>query len=181
MFADCRHVVFVHIFASMSLRFRMWTGVPSGSGMMRPQQMGNMHGQQLGVPQMSGGSPVPSASSGNGTASPASNICRFFLSGGCMRGESCPYLHELPDERHLDVNGVGFIFNSNAQNTHHPGASRKMTPPSQRKAIPRYRPPEQQLDYNVPPALGAVFSASESNEAAVRGLMRLLNSDGRSM
>ena len=43
--------------------------------------------------------------------------CRFFLNGGCLRGDACPYSHDLPDERHLDVNGVGFIFTSGVQNS----------------------------------------------------------------
>lgn len=43
-------------------------------------------------------------------------ICKYFINGGCLRGRACPYSHELPDERHLDVNGLGFILNPNVQN-----------------------------------------------------------------
>jgi hypothetical protein len=43
--------------------------------------------------------------------------CRYFLNGGCLRGDACPFSHEFPDERHLDVNNVGFIFTSNVQNS----------------------------------------------------------------
>lgn len=43
-------------------------------------------------------------------------ICKYFVNGGCLRGDQCSYLHELPDERHLDVNGLGFIFKSNVHN-----------------------------------------------------------------
>lgn len=43
-------------------------------------------------------------------------ICKYYVNGGCLRGAACPYLHELPDERHLDVNGVGFILNPNVHN-----------------------------------------------------------------
>lgn len=43
-------------------------------------------------------------------------VCKYFINGGCLRGASCPYLHELPDERHLDVNGLGFILNPNVHN-----------------------------------------------------------------
>eukprot|EP00796_Vickermania_ingenoplastis_P008846 gene8846-6227_t len=42
-------------------------------------------------------------------------VCKYFINGGCQRG-NCPYLHEVPDERHLDVNGLGFILNPNVQN-----------------------------------------------------------------
>jgi hypothetical protein len=43
-------------------------------------------------------------------------LCKYFVNGGCLRGDQCSYLHELPDERHLDVNGLGFIFKSNVHN-----------------------------------------------------------------
>lgn len=43
-------------------------------------------------------------------------VCKYFVNGGCLRGTNCPYLHELPDERHLDVNGLGFILNPNVHN-----------------------------------------------------------------
>lgn len=43
-------------------------------------------------------------------------VCKYFVNGGCLRGANCPYLHELPDERHLDVNGLGFILNPNVHN-----------------------------------------------------------------
>ncbi|KAG5501369.1 hypothetical protein JKF63_03181 [Porcisia hertigi] len=43
-------------------------------------------------------------------------VCKYFVNGGCLRGSNCPYLHELPDERHLDVNGLGFILNPNVHN-----------------------------------------------------------------
>lgn len=43
-------------------------------------------------------------------------LCKYFLNGGCLRGAQCQYLHELPDERHLDVNGFGYILNPNVHN-----------------------------------------------------------------
>eukprot|EP00658_Telonema_sp_P-2_P057431 TRINITY_DN45898_c0_g1_i1.p1 TRINITY_DN45898_c0_g1~~TRINITY_DN45898_c0_g1_i1.p1 ORF type:complete len:147 (+),score=42.94 TRINITY_DN45898_c0_g1_i1:306-746(+) len=43
-------------------------------------------------------------------------ICKYFVQGACTRGDQCPFLHEMPDERHLDVHGVGFIFNTNVHN-----------------------------------------------------------------
>ncbi|KAG8340063.1 Torus domain [Trypanosoma vivax] len=43
-------------------------------------------------------------------------LCRFFVNGGCIRGENCQFLHQLPDERHLDVNGYGYILNPNVHN-----------------------------------------------------------------
>ncbi|ORC85664.1 uncharacterized protein TM35_000331210 [Trypanosoma theileri] len=43
-------------------------------------------------------------------------LCKYFLNGGCLRGAQCQYLHELPDERHLDVNGYGYILNPNVHN-----------------------------------------------------------------
>lgn len=57
-------------------------------------------------------------------------MCRFFLNGGCIRGELCPYSHEFPDERHLDVNGVGFIFNTGVQNSG-VAMQRRFQPPPQ--------------------------------------------------
>lgn len=44
------------------------------------------------------------------------DMCKFYVNGGCTRGDSCPYSHELPDERHLDVAGLGFILHSNVHN-----------------------------------------------------------------
>lgn len=75
-----------------------------------------------------------SVSSGRSEANPlAQEPCRFFLSGGCLRGDACPYLHEFPDDRHLDVNGVGFIFNSNVKNSS-AALQRNYQPPNQ--AVP---------------------------------------------
>lgn len=71
----------------------------------------------------SGMMPLSGGSAGSGVmpsiAPPhdrAQEVCKYFVNGGCLRGASCPYLHELPDERHLDVNGVGFILNPNVHN-----------------------------------------------------------------
>ena len=142
-----------------------------------------------GIPGLSTPTSVPGMpTSGSGT--PASNICRFFLNGGCMRGDQCPYLHELPDERHLDVNNQGFIFNAQAVNSNivnagsvgGAGRTGKITPPSQKKAIPKYRPPEPQMDHNVPPALAAAFQASNAegtnssgdSSATTKNLVRML-------
>ena len=77
------------------------------------------NGGQLGG--IGGGPPSMAAQHHAMSSTP---LCKFYVSGGCLRGESCPFLHELPDERHLDVNGVGFIFNSNAQNTQNGGGVR---------------------------------------------------------
>lgn len=43
-------------------------------------------------------------------------LCKYFMNGGCVRGVSCPFSHHVPDERHLDVNKVGFILHPNVQN-----------------------------------------------------------------
>nr|CCC89598.1 unnamed protein product [Trypanosoma congolense IL3000] len=43
-------------------------------------------------------------------------LCKYYINGGCLRGAQCQYLHELPDERHLDVNGFGYILNPNVHN-----------------------------------------------------------------
>jgi hypothetical protein len=65
------------------------------------------------MPSNSGSSPT---TYGKDTL-PVQEPCRFFLNGGCLRGDACPYSHELPDDRHLDVNNVGFIFTSGVQNS----------------------------------------------------------------
>lgn len=43
-------------------------------------------------------------------------LCKYFINGGCVRGALCPFSHSVPDERHLDVNKVGFILHPNVQN-----------------------------------------------------------------
>ena len=53
---------------------------------------------------------------GAGTGGADRQICKYFVNGACTRGDQCPFLHEMPDERHLDVHGVGFIFNANVHN-----------------------------------------------------------------
>lgn len=63
--------------------------------------------------QLQGGGVMP------GIATPhdrSQEVCKYFINGGCLRGVACPYRHELPDERHLDVNGLGFILNPNVHN-----------------------------------------------------------------
>ena len=114
-------------------------------------------------------------------------LCKYFVNGGCLRGDTCSFLHELPDERHLDVNGLGFIFNSNVHNAGKSagmgggggggggGSSvvaqtaaqtaalhRKITPPV-KKQIPRYRPPEPHLEHNLPPALATAFNVAPAD------------------
>jgi hypothetical protein len=74
---------------------------------------GGSNGSGLGM-----GGP-PSMGSSQMVAPPVGDrpaLCKYFVNGGCLRGDSCSFLHELPDERHLDVNGLGFIFNSNVHN-----------------------------------------------------------------
>ena len=50
-------------------------------------------------------------------------MCKFFLHGGCSRGSSCTYLHELPKDANLtkdsdgSTNVKGMVFNLNAKNT----------------------------------------------------------------
>ena len=107
-------------------------------------------------------------------------LCKYFVNGGCLRGDSCQFLHELPDERHLDVNGLGFIFNSNVHNAGKSqvappnstaGLHRKLTPPV-KKQIPRYRPPEPHMEHNLPPALATAFNAAPAD--IMTTLMRTL-------
>lgn len=63
-----------------------------------------------------GGLGVPASASSQQLMGDKPPVCKYFVNGGCLRGDQCNYLHELPDERHLDVNGLGFIFNSNVHN-----------------------------------------------------------------
>ncbi|KPA73536.1 hypothetical protein ABB37_09842 [Leptomonas pyrrhocoris] len=65
-------------------------------------------------------------------------VCKYFVNGGCLRGANCPYLHELPDERHLDVNGLGFILNPNVHNAQKTVPS----PQSQAAATTASQPPK---------------------------------------
>lgn len=71
---------------------------------------------------MSSGMPLQGGGGGGGMPAAApphdrsQEVCKYFINGGCLRGAACPYLHELPDERHLDVNGLGFILNPNVHN-----------------------------------------------------------------
>ena len=50
-------------------------------------------------------------------------ICKFFLAGGCSRGDACPFLHELPNDSTLAgstdtaTSVTGIVFNVNAKNT----------------------------------------------------------------
>lgn len=75
---------------------------------------------QAGVPRaMSSSMMVGGGSIGASPTTPAGEkppLCKYFVNGGCLRGDQCSFLHELPDERHLDVNGLGFIFKSNVHN-----------------------------------------------------------------
>jgi hypothetical protein len=99
-------------------------------------------------------------------------LCKYFINGGCLRGEQCQYLHELPDERHLDVNGVGFILHSGVHN-----AQKSVAPPGRkRRPMPRYRPPEPFLEHNLPPALAIPFSTATTD--VLQGLLRSML-DGR--
>ena len=124
--------------------------------------------------------PVPSL----GSDKP--QLCKYFVNGGCLRGDQCQFLHELPDERHLDVNGVGFIFNSNVHNAQAKpvapvptslgntiarklggsgGLPAPIAGPSKPRVIPRYRPPEPFLEFNLPPALALPFQANTPDVA----------------
>ncbi|KNH06673.1 CCCH-type Zn finger-containing protein [Perkinsela sp. CCAP 1560/4] len=53
----------------------------------------------------------------------AKQICKFFLAGGCSRGDACPFLHELPKDSTLlectnsTTSVTGIVFNLNAKNT----------------------------------------------------------------
>jgi hypothetical protein len=173
-------------------------GGPSLSPALLPRQLGptvslNLQGAStpLGVggangsgdrsPLLNGGaqqSIILSALMGNSGAptSTGSNVavCKYFLNGGCLRGEGCQFLHEIPDERHLDVNGVGFVFNSNAQNTGGSAAQSRVprsTGPVKR-VVARYIPPEPRLESNLPPALAPAF-ISTTDDLAVT-LQKLL-------
>jgi hypothetical protein len=80
-----------------------------------------LRGSGVGGPSNGSSLGGPPASSLAGQMQPVGDkpaLCKYFVNGGCLRGESCSFLHELPDERHLDVNGLGFIFNSNVHNAH---------------------------------------------------------------
>ena len=48
-------------------------------------------------------------------------ICKFFLAGGCSRGDQCQFRHELPNDSSIAddaATGVtGIVFNLNAKNT----------------------------------------------------------------
>ncbi|AAZ10111.1 ZFP family member, putative [Trypanosoma equiperdum] len=57
--------------------------------------------------------PMPTTAS---THERSQELCKYYVNGGCLRGAQCQYLHELPDERHLDVNGYGYILNPNVHN-----------------------------------------------------------------
>lgn len=155
-----------------------------------PPMVGRGGGLTLGsaMPQsMTGASMMPTASpSTNGSgAAEKPPLCKYFVNGGCLRGDSCGYLHELPDERHLDVNGLGFILHSNVHNAQKtvqtapvsgPAAGtgvasglgggmiggRKL-PAMKRGVMPRYRPPEPCLEHNLPPALALPFNTSSAD------------------
>lgn len=113
-------------------------------------------------------------------------LCKYFVNGGCLRGDQCQFLHELPDERHLDVNGVGFILNSNVHNAQKPvpplpttlgnSIARKLATGSglpslnvsgqpKARVIPRYRPPEPFLEFNLTPALALPFQTNTPDVA----------------
>lgn len=124
-------------------------------------------------------------------------ICKYFVNGGCLRGDQCQFLHELPDERHLDVNGVGFIFNSNVHNAQaKPVAAvptslgstiaRKLggggiaaslnvvSGPVKPRVIPRYRPPEPFLEFNLPPALALPFQTNSNASDVAQSFYKVM-------
>lgn len=84
-------------------------GLGSMGGMM------NMGGNGIGLGGMGGMGGMGSV----GAAAP--QPCKYFMSGGCLKGDSCPFSHEIPDERHLDIDGLGFVFNTNVV-VHNPRA-----------------------------------------------------------
>lgn len=86
--------------------------------------------------QLQGGSPTSASTalgmSGSGVGGMherSQEVCKYFVNGGCLRGAACPYLHELPDERHLDINGLGFILNPNVHNAQKTSANVSAPPP----------------------------------------------------
>lgn len=94
-------------------------------------------------------------------------MCRFFLNGGCIRGELCPYSHEFPDERHLDVNGVGFIFNTGVQNS---GAAMQRRFQPQQQSSPVQQPPAYHVRQQSPQPqpLSNAMTQQTPPQAAVR-------------
>lgn len=77
----------------------------SGNGSGVGSGIGNGSGSTAVMPSVA---PVPHDRS--------QEVCKYFINGGCLRGAGCPFMHKLPDDRHLDVNGLGFILNANVQN-----------------------------------------------------------------
>lgn len=96
-----------------------------------------------------------------GDLSMGGELCRFFLNGGCIRGDACPYLHELPDERHLDVNGVGFIFTSGVQNS---GIALQQQRRFQQPQSSPQQPPSYHGRQASPPPQGATSSGAQPNQ-----------------
>ena len=91
---------------------------------------------------------------------PKREVCKYFLNGGCLRGDDCTFSHELPDDRHLDVNGVGFILNTNVAVANFPkngAAPKNRTTPPARRMMPKYRPCLASVKHQLPPALSAAF------------------------
>lgn len=100
----------------------IWS-MPSGTGVANAGGRPSMTGGSAGYAFMAAGMHLPSGSHGSGAMlgggtshDRSQEVCKYFINGGCLRGAACPYLHELPDERHLDVNGLGFILNANVHN-----------------------------------------------------------------
>mmetsp|Transcript_44038 Transcript_44038/g.50920 ORF Transcript_44038/g.50920 Transcript_44038/m.50920 type:complete len:275 (-) Transcript_44038:119-943(-) len=94
---------------------------PGGAAAMLMRQGssgGMLSGGSGGGPMMVGSSSALGSQpmGGFGLVPEKPPLCKYYVNGGCIKGDQCNYLHELPDERHLDVNGLGFIFNSNVHN-----------------------------------------------------------------
>lgn len=97
----------------------VWGGNGPSAAMIRQGGMmgGTSSGSMASAASSSvGGLGSSSMMGGFGFVPEKPQLCKYFVNGGCIKGDQCNYLHELPDERHLDVNGLGFIFNSNVHN-----------------------------------------------------------------
>ncbi|CAD2215360.1 hypothetical protein AGDE_12035 [Angomonas deanei] len=102
----------------------MWN-IPGGNGANGNRNMAGPNGYAY----LASNPMVPIQNGSNGGPPGTTEVCKYFVNGGCTRGMACPYLHELPDERHLDVNGLGFILNPNVQNVQN--AQKPVSAPNQ--------------------------------------------------